>query len=251
MMRVIAFKIWGDYAHFRRHYTTSSPLTHSIPPPSALRGFVGCIMGFSRDIYPEMLSPRRCSFGIKLSRAIKKIRLGMNYMDTKDGAWAELDLRHMRPKLKKDTHGGWRLHTQVRLELLSSPSFEIFFHHEDNNLMDELAERLKNHSPVFTPYLGITECIANFSFLWDLDVSPFEGVADIMSVFRVDSLKRIEITNGTSIVKELVPSFIGADRVRTGGCDVAFNPHAVPIRAEIKDAFIYPEAKGQVFSFIG
>jgi len=92
-MRVIAFKIWGDYAHFRRHYTTSSPLTHSIPPPSALRGVVGAILGLSSDNYPEELGCDVCQFGVRLLSPLKKIRLGINYLDTKDGKWVNFDLK--------------------------------------------------------------------------------------------------------------------------------------------------------------
>ena len=253
-MRVIAFKIWGDYAHFRRHYTTSSPLTHTIPPPSALRGIVGGIMGFSRDRYPERLPQDKCFFGVRLLSPVKKIRLGMNYMDTKDGSWVELDPRIIRPKVKKDTHGGWRLHTQVRLELLSNPSFEIFFHHRDAKVMDELKKRLENHSPVFTPYLGITECIANFQFLWDENVEPFEEISDMVSAFKVESLEELNIsddTAGISIVKELVPCFIDSDRIRISGCEVAFCASAVPIKANVRGSLLYPGDRGKTFAFIG
>jgi len=250
-MRIISFKFSGDYAHFRRHYTTSSPLTHSIPPPSALRGLVGAIMGFSQKKYTEKLAPDEALFGIRLLRPIKKIRLGMNYMDTKDGGWAELDLKRMRPKPAKDTHGGWRLHTQVRLELLKDPSFEIFFHHKDDFFMDELAQRLKAHETIFTPYLGITECIANFEFLWDSEVQPFDGIADVVSAFRLDSLKELKLSDGTGIVKEVIPCFITNERIRISDCEVAFNPHARPIKAKVQGALFLPGKEDQIFTLIG
>jgi len=110
-MRVISFKIWSDFAHFRKHYTTSSPLTHSIPPPSALRGFVGAIMGFSRENFPEILSPEKSKFGVRVLLPIKKIRLGLNYMDTKDGSWIQMDINTLQPVVRKDGHGNPRLHT--------------------------------------------------------------------------------------------------------------------------------------------
>jgi len=250
-MRVISFKIWGDYAHFRRHYTTSSPLTHSIPPPSALRGLVGAIMGFSREEYPQILAPDMAFFGVRLLRPVKKIRLGMNYMDTKDGSWTQLDLKRFRPVVKKDGHGNPRLHTQIRMEFLKDPAFEIFFHHEDDRLMDELSERLKRHQTVYTPYLGITECIANFEFLWDENVEGFHGVSNVLSAFKLSSLKGFKLKMGMGVVKEALPLFINSQRIRQNGEEIVFNPFAQPLRAEIVGAFIYPGRTDETFAFVG
>jgi len=250
-MRVISFKIWSDFAHFRKHYTTSSPLTHSIPPPSALRGFVGAIMGFSRENFPEILSPEKSKFGVRVLLPIKKIRLGLNYMDTKDGSWVQLDSSSFRPIIRKDGHGNPRLHTQVRVEFLKDPMFEIFFHHEDYRLLDEFAERLRSHRTVYTPYLGITECIANFEFLWDAEVQPFQGVSNISSAFKLEALKALKLKSGTGIVKERLPLFIDADRLRKIGDEVIFNPHADSIVAEIEGAFRYPQTENTTFAFIG
>ena len=250
-MRVIAFKIWSDYAHFRRHYTTSSPLTHSIPPPSALRGLVGAIMGYSRGEYPEKLGPNKAKFGVRLLRPVKKIRLGMNYMDTKDGAWVQLDWKRMRPAVKKDSHGNPRLHTQIRMEFLKDPFFEIFFHHSNDELMDEFAERLENRRSVFTPYLGITECIANFEFLWDIDVSPAEGLLEVVSAFGLESIEKFKLKGGTGMVRERIPLFIDAQRIRTASLEVIFNPYAEPIWAEVRGAFSYPDESDRAFAFLG
>jgi len=250
-MRVISFKIWGDYAHFRRHYTTSSPLTHSIPPPSALRGLVGAIMGYSRDEYPEILATDKTLFGIRLLRPVKKIRLGMNYMDTKDGSWVQLDTKRFRPAVKKDGHGNPRLHTQIRMEFLKDPVFEVFFHHENEEVMDNFAVRLKLHRAVFTPYLGITECIANFEFLWDENVQPFDGVSNVLSAFKLNSLKEFKLKGGTGIVRERLPLFIDAERIRQLGDEVIFNPHAGPILAKVDGAFKYPGGIEETFTFVG
>ena len=249
-MRVISFKIWGDYAHFRRHYSTSSPLTHSIPPPSALRGLVGAIMGYSRGEYPEKLGPEDAKFGVRLLQPVKKIRLGVNYMDTKDGSWVQLDWNSLRPIIEKDTHGNLRLHTQVRMEFLKDPTFEIFFHHNDSSLMDELADRLKDHRSVFTPYLGITECIANFKFLWDRDVRPVEGLLEVVSAFSLDAVKDFKLKGGTGIVRERVPLFIDAQRIRSASREVIFNPFAEPILAEVEGTFAYPDEANKAFAFL-
>jgi len=44
-MKVLVFDIWGDYGHFRKFYTTTSPLTFSFPPPPTIAGILGAIYG--------------------------------------------------------------------------------------------------------------------------------------------------------------------------------------------------------------
>ena len=53
--RVIVFDVWGDYAHFRKNYSTSSPLTYSFPPRTALSGLIGAIAGLDKSNYGSSL----------------------------------------------------------------------------------------------------------------------------------------------------------------------------------------------------
>lgn len=249
-MRVIAFKIWGDYAHFRRQYTTSSPLTYSIMPLSVARGIIGGIMGYSRKEYPDILHPNKTKLGIRLLKPVKKIRIGINLLDTKDGGWVNLDTSTMKPSLKKDGSGNFRLHTQVRVEFLKDPTFEVFFNHIDKDLMDEFSQKLKEHRTVYTPYLGITECIGNFAFLWDMEVEPFEGEANILSAFTKDRVEKLYLKEQVSLLKESIPTFLNADRIREKSSDVIFNPYAEPTSAYVKGAFLYPTGQNDAFVFI-
>jgi CRISPR-associated protein Cas5h len=47
--KVLVFDIWSDYAHFRRGYTTTSPLTYPFPTRTALTGIVAAILGLEID----------------------------------------------------------------------------------------------------------------------------------------------------------------------------------------------------------
>jgi CRISPR-associated protein Cas5h len=137
------------------------------------------------------------------------------------------------------------------MEFLKDSGFEVYFHHGDGSLMDRLSERLMQHRMVYTPYLGITECIANFEFLWDREVHPFEGVSNVLSAFRLSYLKTFKLGTGTGIVRERVPFLINAERERLDGDEVVFNPHAGPILAEIESAYLYPGENDKTIAFIG
>ncbi|WP_231717005.1 CRISPR-associated protein Cas5 [Desulfosarcina ovata] len=54
MTRVLAFKLWGDYGHFRKYYTTTSPLTFEFPPPTSVVGIVSAIIGLDKEQYPAL-----------------------------------------------------------------------------------------------------------------------------------------------------------------------------------------------------
>ncbi len=249
-MRVVAFKLWGDFAHFRRHYTTSSPLTHSIPSPSALRGLVAAFLGISRDEYPKALSVKKCRFGVGLLNPVKKIRLGINYLDTKDGSWVTLDLKRLLPVVKKSGNT-YRFHTPLRAEFLKDPCFEIYFTHEDQGLLDELTARLRARRPVFTPYLGISECLANFEFRWDEELELVTGPYQIISAFRQDFVSRVYIEEGVGLVKETLPVFIDECRRRCESVEAVFAPRAQALRVELTEAYAYPGHKDLALSFLG
>jgi len=238
-MRVIAFRVRGDFAHFRRYYTTSSPLSFSIPPPSAIRGLIGAILGLSRNKYPGILSTNFSKVGVRLLSPVKKIRLALNYIDTKDGAWVS------RPPSRG------RFHTQVRIEFIKDPDYEIYFHHKDKGLMDKFSQMLKAERTVYTPYLGITECIAKVFYLWDEEVKPVKGVSEIVSAFKKSSLISLHLKEGTGIIVERVPIHIGEDRIHTSSDEVVFSPYAGVILAEVKETLEHPVEEGKAFTLIG
>jgi len=55
-MKVLVFDLFGDFAHFRKYYTTTSPLTFSFPPPPTIAGILGAIYGASKEEYLDIFS---------------------------------------------------------------------------------------------------------------------------------------------------------------------------------------------------
>ena len=58
---LLIFDIRGEYGHFRKYNTTTSPLTYSIPTRTAIAGILGAILGMEREVrdgvYPEGAVP--------------------------------------------------------------------------------------------------------------------------------------------------------------------------------------------------
>ena len=69
-MNFLIFKLQGDFAHFKRHYTTTSPLSFDFPPRTVLSGLVGAILGLSKypqdsNYYLKFFKKQDAHFGVK------------------------------------------------------------------------------------------------------------------------------------------------------------------------------------------
>ena len=81
MSKVIVFDIWGNYAHFRKPYTTTSPLTYSIPSRTVLTGIIGAIMGIEKGKNNEILNYSNCNLSLKILNPIKKVLINQNLIN--------------------------------------------------------------------------------------------------------------------------------------------------------------------------
>ncbi len=145
-MRIIKFDIWGDYGHFKKFYTTSSPLTFSIPPITAIYGIIGAILGYNKYEYMDILTNKGIKVAVGIKEPIKKIRMGLNWIETKRAG---------------QFFNAIRQRTQIKVEFLKNPIYTLWIT-GNGELLDELWSFISNHKSFYTPYLGISECIANF-----------------------------------------------------------------------------------------
>lgn len=77
-------------------------------------------------------------------------------------------------------------------QLLIKPEYRIYVYENDEKILDELAERIKNNNPIFMPYLGKNEFIVNFDNLEVIeDIEPITSNPDhISSIFlRIENNK--------------------------------------------------------------
>lgn len=80
---LISFDLCGKIAHFRKFYSNSSALTHSIPPRTTILGIIGAIIGEPRDSYYERLDD--LLIGIQVLTKGRKIFQKFNYLKVDSG----------------------------------------------------------------------------------------------------------------------------------------------------------------------
>jgi len=155
----LIFDISGEYGHFRKFNTTTSPLTYSIPTPSSIFGLLGAVLGIEREDshnkigekkehLRDVFSSKNASVAVRPLSEIKKVNIGFNLLDT--GSYKSFFNVTNR--------------TQIEYEILKDPKFRIYLSW-DHRLKEELTERLKNKRFHFNPYLGISQMTADLEFV--------------------------------------------------------------------------------------
>ncbi|WP_063727532.1 type I-B CRISPR-associated protein Cas5b [Kosmotoga sp. DU53] len=150
-MKVLVLDISSDYAHFRKPYTTTSALTYSIPPRTAVLGIIGSILGissggFGKSEHSKFFETNNVKTGVRLLTSIKKTTFNLKYLHTKNGG-----------------------SILVPVECVVSPIYRIYVSGNEDFLA-KLESVVKNKECYYTPYLGISEFLASVSY-----VGFFEG----------------------------------------------------------------------------
>lgn len=218
MNEVLAFDVWGQYGHFRKIYTTTSPLTYSIPPRTAATGLIGAILGIDKTEYIRQFTKKEAEIAIQLLNPVKKVTLSENLIDTKK-AGSMMNIIKQR--------------TQIRIELLKDPNFRIYLRHRDQNLMEKLTKYLEEHKSIYTPCLGLSEHIANFSMVGIHEAEDISGEEKIQSVTVMpeNKIKEMDFEVGLEYVQEKMPNEMNQERVVTEYISVILEQKARPIKA--------------------
>lgn len=232
-MKILVFDIFGDYGHFRKFYTTSSPLTFSFPPPSTIAGILGAIYGVGKNEYLEVFSLDRCKIGIKIVNPVKKVRMGINLINTKDNFWSPVI--KITPKSKHEPR------TQIRTEFLKEPYYRIYLAHENEGIFQALASLLKEHKSIYTVSLGLSELLADFKFVGEYE-SEQKSVNEFVElqtpVIESELIKNgLEIETDKKYFKEKMPIKMNQERIVEKYDDVIFEPDGKTIKAKVKNYY--------------
>lgn len=223
----LIFDIWGDYAHYRKYYTTSSPLSFSIPPRTTLIGLISAIIGKGKSEYLEIMTKEQAEIAIRIINPIKKIRMMQNLIHTKSGYWKPVKTASHAPR------------TPILFEYLKDPKYRIYFHHLDDQINSTLKTNLKNHKSVYTPYLGISELIADFAFIDEAEVTAIKSNCEFVDIHTVVPLDMIDkpvlLQPGKKYFKERIPCEMLPGRIVTEYREILYEIDGKPIRARAKN----------------
>lgn len=201
MSKLLIFDIWGEYAHFRKPYTTTSPLTYSIPSRTALTGIIGAIIGIEKEKNNVELNYEHCNLSLKLINPVKKVLINQNLIKTNTAL--------MMSRIKQK--GG---RTQIRFETLKDVKYRIYIEIFDSIKYDILKEKLVNHKPFYSICFGITEHIANSQFIGEFGYTEEKGSTEIDSVINLEKIKKehLSFEDGKEYFADTYPLEMKEDR---------------------------------------
>ena len=217
--KILIFDIWGDFGHFKKFYTTSSPLTFSVPPPTAIYGILGAIIGLSKNEYLEFINGRTTKVAIQILKPIKKTRITLNLIDTKNSGSFHLI----------------KTRTQIKTEFLKNPAYRLFINIENENLFDQLITKVKNRENYYTVSLGLANLLANFRFVDLLSADPLKNSNKVDTTILAENIDEIEIKEGKKYFKEKLPIDMNPDREPLSYKDVVMELNGNSLEGKFKN----------------
>lgn len=172
--KFIIFDFWSMYGHFKKPYTTSSPLTFSVPPRTSVAGIIAAIGGIDKKTYIRYFTKNKADIAIAVKNPIKKVRLGINLLNFNDSM---TKIEGKNP---------------TRVEFLKDPKYRIYFSHNDEEIYNSIKSHILKHTSIYTPTMGLSENIANFKYVGEYKASYEPKSEDYIEVNSVIPLKRVK-----------------------------------------------------------
>lgn len=227
--RVLVFDVWGDYAHFRKNYSTSSPLTYSFPPRTALSGLIGAITGLDKEAYFRHFYKDKAWIGCRIIQPVKKVRISENLIDTKK---SKIRVNAKSKTMILRVNNRFR----VRFELVKAPKYRIYFSYSDEQFFEKLRDLLANHQSVYTPCLGLSQHLCNFQFVGEFGLKKCgEDFQFIDSVIPSKSILKVDFQEKKKYFSEVLPNEMGEGREVTEYSEVLYESDGLKIRARVRE----------------
>lgn len=222
--KTLVFDIWGDYAHFKKIYVTTSALTYSLPFKTTIYGLVGAIIGLDnkKNSYLNYFNEKNCQLAIQVINPVKIQRININLSP--------------KPGPIKDNR------KPTTMEYIVKPYFRIFFSHTNGEIYNSLKENLGEKKTVYTPVLGLAHCLANFGFLGEYELTPNSGNAMIDSILLKGLVKGLDTStwneNEVRVQEQtMYPLEMNTTREVTKRDNVLFDLNGNPIQAEVEQYY--------------
>lgn len=192
----VVFEISGDYAMFRKFYTTTSSVSYPFPPPSAVGGMICAIIGETNNSenaahladYWNVLYGNRIAISV-LSQT-KWYTASVNFWNFKD------------PKKA--------IHNIIKHQFVKNPRYRIYV---EGPLEERLLPFLETGSFVFTPYLGTAYAFANITYIGSFESTPVDdGTISIRSIIPLECKPKIDFVKTGGVFKDIVPFQMDAER---------------------------------------
>lgn len=244
----IIFDAFSEYGHFRKFNTTTSPLSYSIPGPTAVVGLVGAILGIEREndrrkiregnqSLRDTFTPENTKMGIRILNRIEKVHIAFNLLDT-GSAESFFNISNR---------------TQIEYEILKNPAFRIYFDWQHPRRSD-LINRIKERRFHFNPYFGLSQFTANVVWVGEKegkktqtdDYMEFSSVLNLSLFSETQNPINFDHVKTHHLRVETVPIEMRADRIITRYGEILMETSGSPITALASQQSYSVEDEGNI-----
>lgn len=212
-MKLVKFNISGDLAHFRKPFSNISRLTYLIPPRMTVAGLLAGILGMDRDSYYDIFSKDNFSMSVIPKYNLNTVRIPQNLVGTaKDEDMITFNNRGKGPKL--NVLNPTRDRKQRVFEYVKNPNYNIFISLNDEDLEEEIYNRLKSKRYTYTPTLGLAKCLANIDSVEYVESSKIDSQNIELDSPCTDSSAITNVGNKNIVSEKITESFIMSEGSR-------------------------------------
>lgn len=237
--KFIIFDISGEFAHFRKFNTTTSPLTYPVPPRTTLAGMLGAIIGLGRFSFYDVFSREKAFIAVQIINPIKKTSHAFNLVDTKKSFFNIAN------------------RTQIEFDLIQNAHYRIFISVLDEKIYSQLQKNISLNQTHFTPYLGLSQFTAKIDFIAEIEginkeANKYEDITTALNLSHCKKENPIEFdftskysSNTMAIEMQLEDN---NKRIVTEFADVLVELDGKPIKAFVNN-YIHIENFGNIKEF--
>jgi CRISPR-associated protein Cas5h len=174
-MKILVFDIWGDYAHFKKIYATTSAVSYLVPTKPTVYGYIGAIVGLQKfdNAYLKHFENKACLVGLSLRGSVA---LETRFSDAgEDGSTVLMRRMGINLRAQLGPRKAGDSPKPTLMEFVYRPKYRIYVHHRDGALQEKLKENLEAHRSVYTPTLGLAGLLSNFRFVGEFEVAARNG----------------------------------------------------------------------------
>jgi CRISPR-associated protein Cas5h len=188
----LVFDINGDQAMFRKPYTTTSMVSFPFPPPTAICGLLGAIIGIDHG---SARGAMRAEYWAQFGGT--RVALGLR----RPVAWFSTAVNLIK---FKSSNGDMSEHIQVKHQFLKLPAYRIYV--RGGAVYERLKEKLERGEFIFTPFLGVAYAIADLTYVGEFaEESVDEQSTYVDSVVPAYGDLQLDVTQSGFLHSELVP----------------------------------------------
>ncbi len=250
-MKLVEFDSASSYASFKHNTTSTSALTFSLIPRSAVEGLIAAIVGLSREEYPGEL--KNSKIAVELRSPVRKINIRYMHINTK-WSWSVLKryitnnyqqvlLEEKRPLLS----------IPMSNEILVKPSYRFYVDTNNVKVQKQLVDNLIRKQSYYTPCLGVSSCICTARYVGEFDYEPVPNGRDFLPVSSiisfVNGMPKMHLEQGVHFASEEdLPIHLTKERISLGTYQVIYP--IKPAKLKVQDRNITKVSDGNYIKFL-